>query len=276
MRLRRAATVVAGIPGKLGSCVQEFRFPRCGSNHSSGQNAENGILDTRPSVILAAPGWERPLVPVIAPPYSSNVMDASKRILVLPAAAAIIGGLCAWKLSRPVEQRTFVPPPLMVALPPRLEFDLFDQQKPPERVRLRSFVGRHSIVVVFFDPASGANADPVLVRLRREIDAVQDRSVKVLGVSTALPQENRPLVENDPRQGRDARDRTPFPFPLLTDLPPDCSVHRAWSRYDAKAKQSLPGVFLIDRAGRIAWDKDRDAPEPLHEPMQVLDELLGR
>jgi hypothetical protein len=34
-------------------------------------------------------------------------------------------------------------------------------------------------------------------------------------------------------------------------------------------------VFLIDRAGQIAWNKDRDLPQPLEQPMQVLDELLG-
>jgi peroxiredoxin len=202
-------------------------------------------------------------------------VSASKRILVLPAAAAVIAALCAWKLSRPVEHRVLVPPPLMTALPSRLEFDLFDQQKPPQRVRLRAYVGRQPVVIVFFDAKAGANADPLLVRLRRDVDAVESQGVVVLGVSTALPQENRPLADNDPRKTAEDSDRTPFPFPLLTDLPPECRVHRLWGRYDAAAQRPVAGVFLIDRAGQIAWNKDRDLPQPLEQPMQVLDELLG-
>lgn len=203
------------------------------------------------------------------------MVNRSKRILVLPAAAMIIGALCAYKISRPPERRSFVPPPLLVPLPSNLEFDLFDQSKLPERVRLRSFIGRHPVIVVFFDADAGANADSVLVRSRRDIAAVKSRSVVVLGVSTALPQENRPRTLNDPRTSDGTSDRLPFPFPLLTDLPPECRVHRNWGRYDAARGRALPGVFLIDRGGRIAWDQERHIPRPLEQPMQVLDELLG-
>ncbi|HUG91653.1 MAG TPA: redoxin domain-containing protein [Planctomycetaceae bacterium] len=212
---------------------------------------------------------------VLRGPYSSNVLNASKRILVLPVAAAIIAGLCAYRLTRPPDTRTFIPPPLMVALPPQLEFELFDQHKPPERVRLKSFLGRHAIVVVFFDGTAGANDDGVLLRLRRDAAVVKSRGVIALGVSTALPQENRPLADDDPRKPDDTRDRTPFLFPLLADVPPECRVHRAWGRYDTANDRPLSGVFLIDRAGRIAWDEDLDGPRPLEQPQQVLDGLLG-
>jgi peroxiredoxin len=197
------------------------------------------------------------------------------RLLVLPAAAAVIAGLCAYKLSQPQDMRTFVPPPLLVALPEQLSFDLFDQQKPPERVRLRSYLGRHPIVIVFFDPEAGADRDDVLVRLRRDWDRVRSAGLIALGVSTALPQENRPVAENAPSLHRASPDRSPFPFPLLTDLKPECRVHRLWGRYEAPQQRTIPGVFLIDRAGQVAWDRSRDKPRPLEHPQQVLDELLG-
>ncbi len=90
----------------------------------------------------------------------------------------------------------------------------------------------------------------------------------MLGVSTALPQENR----NNSSQA--------FPFPLLTDaVALDAnSVHRTWDRLIEPASanevpRTQPGAFLIDRLGLVAWEDGHPRAEESRD--MIMPRLLG-
>jgi peroxiredoxin len=173
-----------------------------------------------------------------------------RRILVLPVAAVLIALLCVHKLSRsyPRQDESLLLPVVEKQAP---AFELLDQNKPSELVRLRRYLDHAEIVVVFFDGEHGADHSGVLQHLRGKFAKLQKSGIAVLAVSTALPQQNRKIIENSGA----------FPFPLLSD--PDLSVHQAWGRIDAATGRPLTGVFLVDRAGRVSWSPTLDIPAPL-------------
>ncbi len=187
-----------------------------------------------------------------------------KRVLVLPAAALILIALVVYKQTRgPVEL-----PAAQVAVP------LFSLLTPTnELVKLERYVGRHKILVVFFDgeavaeiltpTADGESAfseEAVqtrlqsgygdLLRLREDAERLSDENVVIVAVSTALPQHNRKAVEI----------LGEFPFEILSD--PDYSVHEKWKRYDTVAQRPVAGVFVVNRAGLVRWREGGPIPEP--------------
>lgn len=192
------------------------------------------------------------------------MMPFRARALILPAAAMIITGLYVWRVTNP-------PGAVMLDGVPQEQrpapvFQLYDQES--RLVNLNAFLHRHTIVIVFFDGSKGPEANPTLVQLREFHDALKREQIIVMGVSTALPQENR---NNSSR---------PFPFPLLTDaVATDAgSVHQVWGRFIEppsldRPAGTRPGVFVIDRAGRVAWDGN--FPQPEQEPQMIVSRLLG-
>lgn len=196
--------------------------------------------------------------------------EPMQRIWILPIAAVMIAGVCWYKLAQ-----THEPPTGRVieqVCPAKsFQFSLRGQTEPFHYTNLRAFLGRHHVVIVFFDGAKGAEADPVLLRLRNEFERLNRRGVKVLGISTNLPQHNRP-----PKPGRARlpnQPAAPFPFPLLTDFPSTKIVHHRWGRVDENTGETKPGVFHIDAAGNIRCDGRK--PLPVDDPDQVIDTLLG-
>jgi len=193
------------------------------------------------------------------------------RLAVLVTAAMLIAAACLYKATRTyqpvdpatVEQRCPVTKPLFFLLP--------DQHRPQRFVKLEAYLGRHRVLLVFYDRDAGAEGNPVLVRLRRDYERLEAAGVKVFGVSTAIPQENRPPIEGRPYR-TDNQPREAFPFPLLTDVSPACAVHRQWGRFDAARSKPLPGVFLIDRTGSVACSEG--VPRPLADPPATIDNLL--
>lgn len=191
-----------------------------------------------------------------------------RRLWFLPIAAAVIVGVCWYKLAQ-----THAPPTgrvieqLCPAAPFR--FSLPDQNKPTRYINLRAYLGRHHVILVFFDGAQGAETDPVLLRLRRDHDELNRRGVKVFGVSTNLPQKNRP--PKTPAHKLPGQPREPFPFPLLSDLEAS-RVHKLWGRYDAASKSPLTGTFHIDAAGNVRCDGRK--PLPVDDPDAVIDTLI--
>ncbi|MFM9965953.1 MAG: peroxiredoxin family protein [Planctomycetaceae bacterium] len=167
------------------------------------------------------------------------------RILVLPVAAIIIAGLVAWKIRQPPQARTTA---LLAERRPAPKFMGLDSQN--QLVKLERYLGRHEILLIFFDGEAGADHDPILLRVRQRFEELQRRGVKVIGVSAAIPQFNRQAAE---RAG-------PFPFPLLSD--PEYYMHRIWGRYDENRLQPQTGAFWIDRAGQVAWSGQSPRPEP--------------
>lgn len=190
------------------------------------------------------------------------------QIWILPASAAIIGGLCVYKSTREYESATAAPATCAAS---KFKFELNDQHM--KRVRLERYLGRHPILLVFYDGTSGAEQDPVLRKLRKRFNDVQRAGLIVVGISTALPQQNRPPKYATGVPAAKNRPRKAFPFELLSDVSRESDIHRLWGRYDSLNRRPLTGTFLIDRAGRVACREG--VPKPLDTPLTTIDELLA-
>ncbi|MEZ6128310.1 MAG: redoxin domain-containing protein [Planctomycetaceae bacterium] len=191
-------------------------------------------------------------------------MPQRSHILILSAAAVIISGLCAWRIANPHQRNSQTALPEMRMAAPA--FQLYDQES--TLVNLESFLHRHQVVLVFFDGQAGPESSRVLTQLREFHPALKREGIIVLGVSTALPQE----IRNNSAQ--------PFPFPILSDAAATDpkSVHQVWGRYIApesldKPAGTIPGVFLIDRAGLVAWEGR--FPKPEADPDRIVSRLLS-
>lgn len=181
-------------------------------------------------------------------------------------------GVCVWKATRP-PQRQAIPRESAGTVFPAPDFELPDQGRdhasgaarrtdPSRRVRLRSYLGRHEILLAFFDGDEGADRDSVLLRLKSSEPQLRQRGIIVLAVTTALPQQNRAASQ---RAGG-------FPFPLLSDV--DGTICAEWGCLklrDDGARQTTPALFFIDRAGRVGW-QDR-LPRPESDPEQTIASL---
>lgn len=163
---------------------------------------------------------------------------------MLPIAAVIIVGLVVWKSRQPPQGRSSA---LFVERRPAPKFMGLDSNN--QLVKFERYLGRHEIMLIFFDGEAGADHDPVLRRVRQQFNELKRRGVQVIGVSAAIPQFNRQAAE---RSG-------PFPFPLLSD--PEYYMHRLWGRYDEEQLRTQTGVFWIDRAGQVAWSGQFPLPE---------------
>lgn len=191
-----------------------------------------------------------------------------KRILILPIGAAIIAALCAYKLTR-----TYDAPARTADLTGKRRapgFALFDHHKPPQPVRLEGYLGRHEILLVFFDGEVGFDRDPVVRRLLAQTDELRSSGLIVLAISTALPQHNRQVIGRLVEAGV-LKPGAPLPFRVLSDV--DYRVHEDWGRWDVERQRTRPAAFFVDRAGNVAWSGI--APEPVADIDRLLDERLG-
>jgi peroxiredoxin len=184
-----------------------------------------------------------------------------KRVYLLLIAASVIGGLCAFKLTRHYAPPTSITAQALAA--PAPEFELYDQNSPSRIVRLEGYLGRQRVIVAFFDGQAGAHASPVLNRLRSDWSRLRKADVYVMAISTALPQEDR----------KDIAKYGEFPFPLLSD--PDFHVHREWGCFDTSAGKPQTGVFLVDRKGWITRSRQTNAPQPVQNWESVVEEMIA-
>ena len=75
-----------------------------------------------------------------------------KILLIPPIAAVVITLLIVYRLNRPEPVRTQESSPVVVARPIPL-FQLYDEQS--QLVRVQRYVGRHKLLIVFFDGSRG-------------------------------------------------------------------------------------------------------------------------
>ena len=191
-------------------------------------------------------------------------MPTSRRIFfILPLAALAIAGLCTYKLSRPSEQEEPHQPAVVVKRAPL--FELSDHSKPPQSVRLERYIGRHRIVLVFADLKAGLAGDPVLIWLREHADAIRREDAKIAVISSLLPQDHRRMLKESLEEGE------PAPFQMFSDLNGD--VHRLYGVADSNTSKVSTTVFLIDRAGNLAWSQNK--PVSLGDPIHDLKTEFG-
>ena len=189
-----------------------------------------------------------------------------RRLLVVIAAGILIALVCVVRVAfnKPLDyEQQVAAATVMRAAPP---FEALDANN--HLVRLASWLGRHRIIVLFFNGERGADQDADLLRLRDRFDELQSLDVKVVGVTTALPQDNRAAME---RAGGE------FPFPLVSDFDPQSPegmlrIHRHWGRMDPSNEKPLSGVFLIDRKGQVAHLGS--IPKPYDNVDQIFDLLM--
>jgi mycoredoxin-dependent peroxiredoxin len=120
------------------------------------------------------------------------------------------------------------------------DFELVDQHGTP--VRLSSFRGRQTVVLVFYPWSFSGICTGELCALRDDLAAFQNERVQVLAVSVDSRFVQRIFAD---REGLD--------FPVLADFWPHGAVARSYGVFDEQAGAALRGTFVIDRDGIVRW-----------------------
>ena len=190
-----------------------------------------------------------------------------RRVLIPIVAGIVIAVVSTWRVMTNKSQDYAAQVAAAVVMRPvssfKGDFEALDSDN--RLVRLGGFLGRHRVIVLFFDGEAGADKDTELLRLRDHFVELKAHDVKVIAVSTALPQENRAAMTAN-RAG-------PFPFPLVSDFNPTSldgalRIHRRWGRLDAQTGKPLTGAFAIDRKGQVLFVGD------LPKPMENIDRAV--
>jgi peroxiredoxin len=169
-----------------------------------------------------------------------------RRLTFVVAAGLLIAVVCVVRIATNRPQSYEAQVAAASVMRPAPGFEALDSDN--HLVRLGAWLGRHQIVVVFFDGERGADQDANLLRLRERFSELNAPSVKIVGVTAVAPQVNRAAIE---RGGS-------FPFPLVSDIDPQnpegtMRIHRHWGRLDSRSEKPVPGIFLIDRKGSVAY-----------------------
>lgn len=172
-------------------------------------------------------------------------MFTDRRFWFVLLGGALIAGLCAYRLQRnqPYDYDASLKASTIYSPAPLFE----GMNENNEMFRLSAFVGRHRIIVVFYDGILGADQSPELREISRRAADLAGRGDKVVAISTAIPQENRAALK---QLGE-------FPGPLISDV--DGSIHERWGR-TTPDQNRLTGVFLIDRKGNVAFQGGSPRP----------------
>ncbi len=195
-----------------------------------------------------------------------------RRVLIPIVAGVVIAALCVWRVmtNKPQDYAAQVKleaTKVVTGSAADLDFEGLDSDN--RMVRLAAFLGRHRILVLFFDGELGADKDAELLRLRERFSELKAHDVKVIAVSTALPQQNRAAMLPE-RAGE-------FPFPLVSDFNPTApdgmeQIHRRWGRWNDSSETTRRGVFVIDRKGQIAFVSG--APMPFENVDRAVESLV--
>lgn len=184
-------------------------------------------------------------------------------LFLIPISAAVIAGLVTYRIQRPPAPA----PPTAVATiaRPAPLFQLYDEQS--QIVRLARYLGRHRLLIIFFDGTGGPDRSELLLELRREFLPIHETGAIVLAISGLRPSELRPAANE--RGERTARDE-PFPFEMLADIN-DYEVHRLYGAYDDARGRPREAVFVVDRTGMIRHG--HLGPDDLGSPVRWAEEL---
>lgn len=174
-------------------------------------------------------------------------------VWVLPISAVLIAGLVAYKMTRryeaPADESVFDirPAPL---------FQLEDQHS--RIVRLKSYIGRHKLLVVFFDGSQGPDHSQLLGQLVGKYMEIHATGAVILAISAARPSQNRyganlEHLKVDPSGAAlTEQEELRYPFLLLSDIL-DYKEHRNYEAFDARTGKPREAVFVVDRAGLIQY-----------------------
>ena len=194
-----------------------------------------------------------------------------RRVFILIVAGVVIAVISTWRVmtNRPQDYAAQVAAAVVMRPVSVFKGDFEALDCDNRLVRIGGFLGRHRVIVLFFDGEAGADKDTELLQLRERFGELKAHDVKVIAVSTALPQENRAAMTAD-RAG-------PFPFPLVSDFDPTSPdgalrIHRRWGRIDPKTGKPLTGSFAIDRKGQVLFAGD--SPKPMENVDRAVESAM--
>ena len=182
------------------------------------------------------------------------------RVLVLPAAAIAIFVAVQYRMQTPDSPRPDREASGGTPLRPTPALEGTDSNN--KYFRLKRYLGRHEVFVVFFDGGMGAEEDPVLAELKKHTAKLKSEGIVVVAVSSTLPQENRKTEFE-----------TPNPFVLVTDPSQAWKFHRLWGCLNEETGEVIPKAFYIDRGGMIQMLSKR--PVALENPAGTIRNRLS-
>lgn len=187
------------------------------------------------------------------------------RILVLPFAALVIVALVIYKTNQPVREISLEDQKARLARRPAPTFKLHDLASQP--LSLGRYLGRHKLLMVFFDPTGGVAQNEQLKILKSGYSRLTAHGEKVIAISNATPYANRESVKRAPDYRPDLEKEVDyFPFHVLSDA--DYSVGTQWGCMNAgDPPRVVPSAFVIDRAGVFNWSQI-GGPSPI--PLETL------
>jgi peroxiredoxin len=177
-------------------------------------------------------------------------------LLVIPFSAVVIVGLAWFKLTRTYSHAPVAA--VATGVRPAPLFQLYDEHS--QIVRLARYIGRHKLLVVFYDGTRGPDRSELLQSVKHNYAKLYEKGLIVLAIGASRPAENRAGIERD----------GPFGFPILSDVF-DYEAHRRWGAFDTAANKSREAVFVVDRSGVIRHS--HLGPDGLGTPDQWAREL---
>ena len=123
---------------------------------------------------------------------------------------------------------------------PAPDFELMDQDRNP--VRLSSFRGSKSVVVVFYPLSFTGVCQGELCAIRDSIEDFSTVDVQVLAIS----------VDSGPVHAKWAAEQG-YTFPLLADFWPHGEVARSYGVLQEDIGLALRGTFVVDKQGVVAY-----------------------
>lgn len=191
------------------------------------------------------------------------------RILILPFAALVIGLLVWFKANQPAQELSPAAREALSQRRPATTFALHDMASQP--FRLGRYLGRHKLLVLFFNPAGGVVQNQQLQRLKSAYPQLTAHGEKVIAISNATPYANRESVKRAPDYAPGPQGEVDyFPFHVLSDA--DYSVATQWGCLTTGEPPEVnPSAFVIDRAGVINWSQiGTKSPIPLETLLREL------
>lgn len=142
------------------------------------------------------------------------------------------------------------------------DFELMDQDRNP--VRLSSFRGRKSVVVVFYPLAFTGVCQGEMCAIRDSIADFDSDDVQTLAIS----------VDSGPVHAKWAAEQG-YTFPLLADFWPHGEVARSYGVLQEDIGLALRGTFIVDKQGTVAYKVVNAIPDPrdLDDYRKVLADL---
>ena len=120
------------------------------------------------------------------------------------------------------------------------DFELMDQDRIP--VRLSSFRGRKSVVIVFYPLSFTGVCEGEMCALRDSIEDFSSDDVQTLAIS----------VDSGPVHAKWAAEQG-YTFPLLADFWPHGEVARTYGVLQEDIGLALRGTFIVDKQGAVAY-----------------------